>query len=749
MTSTQLRTSGAIVLVASLLLARVFVKSPTTQVDRATTVNSQTMSSFELRDAFGNLYSSQELLGEHRLVLFVFLGCECPLVRLYADRLEELARRFAEQGVAVVGINSNAQDPPTKIARFVRETGVTFPILKDPQSRIADDFGATRTPEAFLVSSAGQVLYRGRIDDQFGVGYRRPSIDNAYVEDAIVNALAEKPVSTFKTDPMGCLIGRVPERDDSKDESDSTDAITYTRHVSELLNRRCVECHRDGEVAPFPLTSYDEVVGWAPMIREVVESGRMPPWGADPSAGEFKNDPRLTDAERNELFQWIDQGCPQGSGPAAAMPHFSEGWSISEPDAVYYISESDVAVEAFGPIPYKTFFVPLQFNEDKWVRAAELRPGNRRVVHHANAWVLGPDEPDDDYSRPPPFTFAPGTPPLRCPDGYAVRVPAGSRLRMQLHYEPIGTPAVDRTALGLVFADGKDVRGQIVFDSVLPSRPLRIPAGDADAAVNGSVHFAREGKLLAFLPHMHLRGKSMRFDLHVPGASPKPLLAVPRYDFNWQLVYYLKEPLLVRPGSELRCSAVFDNSTGNPNNPDPSRAVPWGPATTDEMMVGYLIGVDPQSERPNSSQYVFPMEGFGAPLDRAWRLEGGNAAHARILDPSDPEEHVRVQQSQSPADSAVSLVRTVVPVTRGQAYTFSFRAKGDGHGKISVRVVDRTTGMSLGCDESISVEPRWSHHRFEIAASSSSAEPQLKFDIDATITDLELAQVSFLQGSHR
>lgn len=753
MTSAQLRT-GVAVAIAACLAASQFLWHRSWDTDALDpfrrTQTGEAIPSFELRDAFGNLYSSERLLAEHRLCLFIFHGCECPLVRQYADRLERLHREYRDHGVAVLGINSNAQDSPTKIARFVRETGVTFPILKDPGSRVADLLSATRTPEALLVSNRGHVIYRGRIDDQYGVGYRRPAIANAYVEEAIEAWLAQKPIPNASNEPVGCLIGRIRGVNDGQASASST-TITYTQHISALLSRRCVECHREGEVAPFPLVDYEDVLGWAPMIREVVETGRMPPWGADPSAGEFRNDPRLTEQELAELFAWIDNGSPRGSGPAAPLPRFPEGWRIPEPDDVYYISEGEVPVEATGPIPYKTFFVPLPYWEDKWVKAAELRPGNRRVVHHANAWVLGPDEPDDDYSRPPTFTFAPGTPPLTCPTGYAVRIPARARLRMQLHYEPIGTPAVDRTALGLVFTDAKSVRGQIVFDSVLPSRPLRIAAGDGEARSDGSVYFAREAKLLAFLPHLHLRGKSFRFDLVRPGSPPETVLYVPRYDFNWQLLYYLKEPLSVAPGSELRCSAVFDNSAENPNNPDPDRTVPWGPETTDEMMVGYLIGVDPRSEGAASSQYVFPMEGFGAPLDRDWSVIDDGGGHARIVASTDPEGRVHIQQTPSSATASepTCVGRRVVPVFSGRTYTFSFRAKASSAGGVRVCVLDPSTGQSLGLNESIAVGSQWSYHRYEVMATSSASDPIVTFTLDPSLLDVELAQVTFLQGSHR
>ena len=569
---------------------------------------------FDLRDSYGKAYRLDDF-ADSKLVVVAFLGTDCPLVKLYAPRLNELAAEYASRGVAFVGINSNRQDPITKIGAYARRHEISFPILKDPDNTIADQFGALRTPEVFVLDADRVVRYWGRIDDQYGVGVQRAEPTRRDLATALDELLAGQSVSQPITDAPGCLIGRLPRVEPHGD-------VTYSNQVSRILQQRCVNCHRPGEIGPFPLTTYDEVVGWSDMIREVVSEGRMPPWFADPAHGKYSNDARLTPTELEQLYAWIDHGSPEGDPADLPEPLvYAEGWQIPEPDAVFYMSDEPYTVQAEGVVDYQYFTVDPGFTEDKWVRIAEARPGNRAVVHHIIAFFQPPGGGDGlGASRGGVAGYAPGMPPARFPEGVAIRVPAGSKLVFQMHYTPVGTEQQDRSCVGMVFADPSEVRRE-ADGGMAGNVSFRIPPGASDHPVTSRKRFRKDTLLLSLTPHMHVRGKSFRYELEYPDGRREVLLNVPRYDFNWQLRYDLAEPVLVPKGSELHCYATFDNSEDNPFNPDPTAEVRFGEQTWEEMMFGFYMAVDPYEDRLNSETDEPADE---APRTQATVLRNGN-----------------------------------------------------------------------------------------------------------------------------
>src|SRR5262249_24659740 len=264
------------------------------------------------------------------------------------------------------------------------------------------------------------------------------------------------------TEPAGCRIGRVPAVRPGGD-------ITYARHVSRLLQKRCVECHRAGEVAPFPLTDYRSAAGWAPLIREVGDGGRLPPWAARPGHGQFRNDARLTEDEKRLLFAWIDGGCPEGDPADLPAPEsFVQGWRIPRPDRVVYMAERPYTVPAEGEVQYQYFLADPGFTEDKFIQAVEVRPGNAAVVHHALVSVVPPGGGAASRgSTGALIDYAPGMGPTVLPPGYALHVPAGAKFLFQLHYTPNGSAQQDRSYLGLVFADASTVKRKVTGGGVI------------------------------------------------------------------------------------------------------------------------------------------------------------------------------------------------------------------------------------------------------------------------------------------
>jgi hypothetical protein len=416
--------------------------------------------------------------------------------------------------------------------------------------------------------------------------------------------------------------------------------VTFTKDVAPILYKNCVSCHRDGEMAPMSLMTYKDARPWAKSIRKNVAERVMPPWHADPAHGSFSNARRLSQTEIDTIVAWVDQGAPQGkASDLPPAPTYPDGWDIGVPDAVFEMPE-EFAVPADGVVEYQYFTVQPNFTEDRWVQAAEIRAGNRELVHHVIVFV---DEPGGSPSRAPGIQMipsaaparpadasasavsatppasnaqaatssapaaspaspaprrpaarqlgrllvgqAPGARPAVFPLGSAKRIKAGSTLTFQMHYTPNGTAGKDRTRVGLIFAT-QPPASEIRTVGVMNTR-FMIPAGDGNHPVLSQAQFTEDAKIWSFFPHMHVRGKSFEYRIVRPDGSSQVLLSVPKYDFNWQGEYVLAEPVSVPKGTRLECTAFFDNSKANLANPDATKDVRWGDQTWEEMMIGW------------------------------------------------------------------------------------------------------------------------------------------------------------------
>lgn len=540
------------------------------------------MPQFSLRDFRGKSWTSEELANGKEAIVIVFSGVECPLVKLYSGRLKKYQSQF-EGKLQIIAINSNRHDSVTEMEAFARETQTKFPHLKDPANRIADQFGAERTPEVFLFNKAQKLIYHGAIDDQYTYGVQRQSASNHYLRDAIAATLAGKAVKVPETKTDGCIIGRVLT-------AESNSNVTYANQISRLLNYHCVSCHRPGEIAPFSLTDYDEVVGWAGMIQEVVNDRRMPPWHANPAHGTFKNDISLKKEQLELINEWVKNGAPFGDkADLPPPPEYVEGWRIGQPDVVIPMSKKPFKVPAEGVIPYKHYVVETGFKEDKWISAAECRIGNRAVVHHIivalhrDGSLAKHGQIDSEWIT----ATAPGAQPLILPDGYAKLIPAGARLVFQMHYTPNGTEQTDISSVGFKFADPQTVKKSVGTREIINQR-FAIPPGANNHEVKARKTLRQDSLLLGLFPHMHLRGKSFRYTAKYPDGNEEILLDVPNFDFNWQNGYIYPAPKPIPKGTTIECIAHFDNSKENFANPDPTETVYWGDQTFEEMMIGYF-----------------------------------------------------------------------------------------------------------------------------------------------------------------
>ena len=431
--------------------------------------------------------------------------------------------------------------------------------------------------------------------------------------------------------------------------------VTYTKDVAPIFFKNCAQCHQKDDIAPFSVLSYKEVRPWAKSIKEQVIKREMPPWHADPHYGKFDNEMRLSQAEIDTIVAWVDGGAIEGNAKdLPPLPVGSDKWEIGKPDVVLSMPKA-FELPAKGADDYIYFRIPTNFTEDMWVQASEFRPGNKRVVHHAVIFVetpmmyrLAQDQArkgggdiqnpisliqsgdrsstmylDGTVNRTKPdapvlndacganknsgsggtallSAYAPGRNADIYPLGTAKKIPAGSNLIFQMHYsKTTGKPESDLTSIGFVFAK-QPVQKQI--DTMLVVNQLfAVPPGAENHEANACMTLRRDVELVNYMPHMHVRGKAMKYEVIYPDGKRETLLNVDRYFFNWQTLYKLKSPLAVPKGARLMVTGWFDNSTKNRLNPDPTKTVRFGEPTYDEMLVGFFDVARPKpADRPTA-----------------------------------------------------------------------------------------------------------------------------------------------------
>lgn len=417
-------------------------------------------------------------------------------------------------------------------------------------------------------------------------------------------------------------------------------AATFSKDVAPILFEHCVQCHRPGDIAPMSLLDYKSARPWAKSIRQAVLTRKMPPWFADPRFGHFGNDARLSENDIAVINKWVDGGAVEGDPKQLPKaPDFIGGWRLGKPDIIIDIGETYVVKQ--GNDVYEHFTVPTNFAKGVWIRAADLRPGNRRVVHHAHvnpvasAEQAGPatiqsmnalakyierdgkltrirmdapvlddacaaDAPDLPYIRGfqegALASFLPGRQPDVFPDGSAKWIPPGTSLEFSIHYARTASAGeTDRTSVGLYLAPAPPARTLHRMD--LRNFFFMIPAGAPNHEVKRCYTFEADKMLLSITPHMHFRGKDVRYEVVRPNGKREVLLSVPNYDFNWQLVYRFQDPILIEKGSVLTITAHFDNSVNNARNPDPTQQIRWGDKSEEEMLSNYFEYLDPRRNR--------------------------------------------------------------------------------------------------------------------------------------------------------
>lgn len=537
--------------------------------------------------------------------VLVMTSTTCPLSLRWAPVLADLEKAWSSRGVRTMLVDVQGNDDEDDLRRLLDDAGFAGEAIHDPSRAVAGALGALTTTEAFVLDDRGTIRYRGAVDDRIGLGYVRAEPRTTPLADAVDAVVGGGVVPVAATTSPGCDLGLDVVRPRLEEEP------TWHGTISRLLDTHCVDCHRDGGVGPFPLDDEAEARANAGMIARQVERGLMPPWFAapDPHGGEspWMNDRSLAAEERDAIVAWARgrrlSGDP-GQGPRAdardrPRPGSIAAWSIGEPDLVLEIPE-EIEIPADGYLDYVNVTVDTGFREDRWIEAWEVVPTALDAVHHVLVFVRDPASGQVDRDG---FlaAYVPGHRAMDYTDPavsggrtMAKRLPAGARLYLQLHYTPNGRATTDRTRIGLRFADAPPETEVMVTS--LANRRFRIPPGAEAHPVSARLRVPDDVRILSFLPHMHVRGRSYRYELVAPDGTREVLLDVPDYDFNWQLNYVHAEPRLVPAGSTLEGHATFDNSAGNPANPDPSDEVRWGDQTFEEMMLGYVEYLVPRRE---------------------------------------------------------------------------------------------------------------------------------------------------------
>jgi hypothetical protein len=523
---------------------------------------------------------------DDKAMVLALFSASCPVSNKLGPELARIEKDYAGRHVAMYLVNIAPETKPDDVRKFTNAFGLQSPVVNDPAQTLQRTLAATTSTEVFVLDASRTLVYRGALNDQYGLGYSKNAPTKNYLRDALEAVLANATPPVAATSAPGCAldVAAAPKTTPAR--------LTYNHDISRILQANCVECHHDGGIGPFPLDNYADVIEHAGMIRKQVNREAMPPWFAAKEPGQghvWMNDRSLSDSDKTDLLAWLNSDRSAGDPADAPMPrHFNAEWNIGQPDAVFQIPQP-ISVKAEGTMPYQTAVVQTTFTEDKWVRGYEILPTARAVVHHVIVNVHPPGakfEGTGDSSQAFFAAYVPGNTFHLLPEGFAKRLPAGSRLSFQIHYTPNGHATQDQVKIGLLFAS-EPPKYEVHVSSVI-NHKLNIPPGDANHVEVGETVLPSNVMLMSFMPHMHVRGKAFKYELTTPDGKTETLLDIPHYDFNWQLQYQYAEPKFIPAGSKVHITAVFDNSPGNPANPDPSKAVHWGAQTSDEMMIGYI-----------------------------------------------------------------------------------------------------------------------------------------------------------------
>jgi hypothetical protein len=495
-------------------------------------------------------------LADAKAVVLVTQANGDAVIRGLASQLKALKAKYGPQGVEFFLLNS--KDKFESVKPEADKAGYDWPVLIDDNQIIGESLGVTRSAEMIVIEPK-----------TWRIVARTAAADGAKALDA---ALAGQQVAANVSKGAPIAIAPVTR-------------ISYAKDVAPIIEAKCVACHEEGGIGPMQLTSYQMVKGFAPMIREVIRTDRMPPYHADPHVGQFSDSKRLSSDEIKTIVHWVEAGAPRGDGvdPLAGVKHVASEWPLGKPDVILKIPA--YAVPASGVVDYQRPAIANPLTEGKWLRASTVKPGDRQAVHHVlTGWMQSmPETGKSSETRWQGSVggYAVGAESSIMPANTGSYIPPNGAIGFQMHYTPYGKPTTDNSEIGLYFYDKPP---ELIMHSVVViDNSIDIPKNDGHHEEVAYVAFPHDALLYGAFPHAHYRAVASDLWLYTPDGKKQMILTLPRYDFNWQREYTFKTPLKIPAGSKLVAHYWYDNSKRNPSNPDPNREITWGEQSWEEM----------------------------------------------------------------------------------------------------------------------------------------------------------------------
>lgn len=494
-----------------------------------------------------------------------------------AESFGRLKEKYPD--VEFMMINSSLEDDRDTIAAAA--AGAPVPVLDDENQLIGESLGIERSGEVVVIDPQSmKVVYKGALD--------RASADKnakGFLEEALTALDQGAAVKVALTSVRGAPIA-FPARE----KADQFAEISYSSEIAPILEQKCVACHSEGGIAPFAMDSYETVKGFAPMIAETIRTDRMPPWEADPHVGKFSNDKSLSNDEIKTIVHWIEAGTPRGQGPDPLDQEriVAKDWPLGEPDLILDIPAFDLP--ASGVVDYQYPWIANPLDKPRWLKASTIKAGTRQGVHHilSAASLEAPEEGAEGErawasSVASLGDYAVGAESTLQPENIGVKLPAGGAFSFQMHYTPYGKAVTDKSQIGLYFYEEGETPELLMREVVIADSFIQIPPGAAEHKEVAYIEFPADAILYSAFPHAHLRAVYADVQVQYPDGSTEMLLRLPRYDFNWQRYYDFATPIDIPAGSRLITTYIYDNSTRNPANPDPTKEVVWGAQSFEEM----------------------------------------------------------------------------------------------------------------------------------------------------------------------
>jgi peroxiredoxin len=485
-----------------------------------------------------------------------------------AAQLNKLAADYGGKGVEVLLIDPSQKDRMESLQAEAAKTGLKVPVLMDDNQIVSQSLGVTRTGEAFvIIPKSWQVVYHGAAQ----------GLPAAL--DAVLAGKSAPAAAGLGSGPAIAFPTRGHEAQ-----------LSYAKDVAPILEKNCVACHSKGGIGPFAMDRYETVKGFAPMIREVIRTDRMPPYNADPHVNKFADNKNLTPDEIRTLVHWVEAGAPRGAGedPLKKSPPVAAEWPLGKPDMI--LSVPAYTIPASGTIAWKRPYVVNTETQGHWLRATAVKPGDRQGVHHVlTGWMT--DVPKNGVASEANWKgsvgrYAVGSEADVYDNDVGAYLPPGGAVGFQMHYTPYGKEAVDKTQIGLYFAD--HAPEHIMRQIAISDPTIDIPPNAAFHKETAYLEFPKAALVYSAFVHAHYRATASDLWIQYPDGKKKLLLSLPRYDFNWQRAYKFAQPVSVPAGARLIANYWYDNSKSNPHNPDPTIHVNWGEQSSQEMLFTQL-----------------------------------------------------------------------------------------------------------------------------------------------------------------